>query len=328
MAYRTADHERWNDLDFVIGIEILLSGNHPVEDVCDEMCGVYPKTFKFVGWHPFCRCIAVPKLADEDEFIKRQQALIDGEDVPQGGYSGEVTEMPQCFNDWVQENAERIENAKSEPYFIRDNRAAVEKALGGSTTATATTSATATAVSSQESAKRVDPEFVEERRKQYNNYDRKWHKLYFDEDSGGYNVAHELHQFSKSKPKDVPKSGGEAEKWLGIQLAKQGKAIEFLPESGVNGKSGDMHFDGKVWDCKYVPLANEATIRTYFKDARKADCVIFVFEEVNRYNDIMNAINREIGNYKSQGKSIDELPDVYIFDLNGNLRLIKKIKGD
>ncbi|MCM1440058.1 MAG: hypothetical protein NC131_12780 [Roseburia sp.] len=131
MAYRTADHERWNDLDFVIGIEIMLSNNHPIEDICDEMCGVYPKTFKFVGWHPFCRCIAVPKLADEDEFIRRQQALIDGEEVPQGGYAGEVTEMPQCFNNWVQENAERIENATSEPYFIRDNRAAVQKALSG-----------------------------------------------------------------------------------------------------------------------------------------------------------------------------------------------------
>lgn len=135
MAYRTADHERWNDLDFVIGIEIMLSNNHPVEDICDGVCGVYPKTFKFVGWHPFCRCIAVPKLADEDEFISRQQALIDGEDVPQGGYAGEVTEMPECFTDWVQENAERIETAKSQPYFIRDNRAAMQKALeAGATT--------------------------------------------------------------------------------------------------------------------------------------------------------------------------------------------------
>lgn len=149
MAYRTADHERWNDLDFVIGIEIMLSNNHPVEDICDEMCGVYPKTFKFVGWHPFCRCIAVPKLADEDEFIARQQALIDGEELPQGGYSGEVTEMPQCFTDWVQENAERIETAKSTPYFIADNRAAVNKALQAAKAPT-TTAASAPAKRSVE----------------------------------------------------------------------------------------------------------------------------------------------------------------------------------
>lgn len=130
MAYRTADHERWQRLDFVIGIEILLSNNHPCEDICDELAGEYPKTFKFVGWHPFCRCIAVPKLADDDEFIERQQALIDGQDVPEGGYSGEITEIPEAFNNWVRNNAERIENAaKSVPYFIRDNLSAVKAAL-------------------------------------------------------------------------------------------------------------------------------------------------------------------------------------------------------
>lgn len=129
MAYRTADHERWQQLDFVIGIEILLSNNHPCEDICDELIGVYPKTFKFVGWHPFCRCIAVPKLADEDEFIARQQALIDGENVPEGGYSGEITEYPDAFTTWVQNNAERIENASTVPYFVRDNAAAVKAAL-------------------------------------------------------------------------------------------------------------------------------------------------------------------------------------------------------
>lgn len=128
MAYRTADHERWQQLDFVIGIEILLSNNHPCEDICDEFAGVYPKTFKFVGWHPFCRCIAVPKLADEDEFIARMNAEIAGEDVPEGGYVGEVTEMPEAFSNWVQNNAERIENAKTVPYFISDNKDAFTKA--------------------------------------------------------------------------------------------------------------------------------------------------------------------------------------------------------
>ncbi len=140
MAYRTADHERWQQLDFVIGIEILLSNNHPCEDICDELAGVYPKTFKSVGWHPFCRCIAVPKLADEDEFIARQQALIDGQDAPEGDYSGEVTELPSNFTDWVQNNAERIENAKSVPYFIRDNVAVIDNILNSDTLTPATRS--------------------------------------------------------------------------------------------------------------------------------------------------------------------------------------------
>ena len=163
MAYRTADHERWKDLDFVIGIEVKLSNNHPVEDICDELCGVYPKTFKFVGWHPFCRCIAVPKLADEDEFIARQQALIDGEDVPQGGYAGEVVDMPECFNNWVKENEERIENAKSEPYFIRDNRTAVQRALKTQAPATQTQSKrTIKEIAAERHAQRNEEEIQEQ----------------------------------------------------------------------------------------------------------------------------------------------------------------------
>ena len=129
MAYRTADHERWQQLDFVIGYEIRLSGNHPCEDVCDRLAGVYPKSFKFTGWHPFCRCTALPKLADKEEFIARQRAKLKGEEVPTG-YGNEITEMPEGFNEWVEENKERIENAKTEPYFIRDNREAVTRITG------------------------------------------------------------------------------------------------------------------------------------------------------------------------------------------------------
>lgn len=131
MAYRTADHERWQRMDFVIGIEIKLSNNHPVNDICNELIGVYPKTFKFVGWHPFCRCIAVPKLADEDDFINRMNARMDGEDAPEGEFSGKVTEYPKGFRDFVANNAAKIEaaDARHTPYFVRDNREAIDKMI-------------------------------------------------------------------------------------------------------------------------------------------------------------------------------------------------------
>ncbi len=59
IAYRTADYLRWQQLDFVVGIEIRLSNNHtcngkPFHDICDELKGRYPKDFKFTGWHPLC----------------------------------------------------------------------------------------------------------------------------------------------------------------------------------------------------------------------------------------------------------------------------------
>lgn len=59
MAYRSADHENWSADKMVIGIRISLSNNHtlngkPFFDICDELKGVYPKEFKFTGWHPMC----------------------------------------------------------------------------------------------------------------------------------------------------------------------------------------------------------------------------------------------------------------------------------
>jgi len=70
----------------------------------------------------------VPKLADEDEFLARQQAGINGADTPQGGYTGEVTEMPETFNSWAQANAGRIEQTSTTPYFIRDNKGLIQNA--------------------------------------------------------------------------------------------------------------------------------------------------------------------------------------------------------
>lgn len=54
MAYRTAENERWQQMDFVVGYEIKLSGKHPAHDVCDYLAGKYPKTFVWTGWHPNC----------------------------------------------------------------------------------------------------------------------------------------------------------------------------------------------------------------------------------------------------------------------------------
>lgn len=122
MAYRTADNMRWNQMDFVLGQHIEPSKtNHPVVDICDELKGDYPKDFKFVGWHPFCKCFSVPKLASKEEFIKYQQAILDGEDVSDWKFDGEVKDVPGNFKDWMQDNEERIDKAKSLPYFLKDN---------------------------------------------------------------------------------------------------------------------------------------------------------------------------------------------------------------
>lgn len=58
MAYRTAENERWKQMDFVVGYEIKLSHVHhqrmPHGDICDTLAGKYPKDFVWTGWHPNC----------------------------------------------------------------------------------------------------------------------------------------------------------------------------------------------------------------------------------------------------------------------------------
>lgn len=132
MAYRASDHERWQQLDFVLGVRIALSNNHTTKgddgrpeklhDICDELKGDYPKTFKFTGWHPQCRCVATPILATPDEMVAMRKAMREGKDprsvLAAGRY---ITEPPAAFTQWISDNRERIENASSVPYFIRDN---------------------------------------------------------------------------------------------------------------------------------------------------------------------------------------------------------------
>ena len=119
IAYRTADFVQQQEMDFVIGIEVRLSDNHPCDDICDDLAGIYPKKFKFTGWHPFCRCYTIPKLAEREELNK--WARMSKEERAGYHFKGEVRSMPKKFTDWVDRNAERIKSAKSLPYFIKDN---------------------------------------------------------------------------------------------------------------------------------------------------------------------------------------------------------------
>lgn len=141
MAYRTADHLRWQQMPFVIGIEIKLSNNHTCKgvigrfvDICDDLAGVYPKEFKFVGWHPHCRCFAIAKMASAEECNDYFDRLEAGEDVSNYQFSGKVKELPQNFQNWHTDNADRIARAKSQPYFLRDNQKLIEKSVNSTKT--------------------------------------------------------------------------------------------------------------------------------------------------------------------------------------------------
>lgn len=131
IAYREADFTRWQQLDFVVGVEIKLSNNHPVLDICDDLKGVYPKGFKWVGWHPNCRCYMVPVLAKEEELDQMLDKILNGED-PGSVVTDSPKDLPDQFQTWVKDNEERYHKAEAKgtlPYFIRDNKKAVEQIL-------------------------------------------------------------------------------------------------------------------------------------------------------------------------------------------------------
>ncbi|MCR5504079.1 MAG: hypothetical protein K6E94_00635 [Elusimicrobiaceae bacterium] len=129
IAYRSADFERWQQLDFVVGVEIKLSNNHPELDICDQLKGIYPKDFKWTGWHPNCRCYMVPVLATDQELDDMVDRILSGEEPGNLSVesSNEVTEAPESFKKWLEDpkTQERMEKAEAKgtlPYFIRDNK--------------------------------------------------------------------------------------------------------------------------------------------------------------------------------------------------------------
>ena len=129
-AYMEADYIRWQQLDFIVGYEVKTSKTHakwlakfwyprfkkgraPLE-ICDAMEGKYPKDFKFIGWHPNCRCYAVPILANEGTGA-------DWWENPQN----EVKELPKGLQKWVEDNKDRITAAAKKgtlPYWISENK--------------------------------------------------------------------------------------------------------------------------------------------------------------------------------------------------------------
>lgn len=130
IAYRTSDHTRWQQMDFVVGIEIVLSNNHtckgpdgkprPFHDICDELAGRYPKDFKFTGWHPHCRCHAVSILKTQKEIAEDTRKIMNGE-APDTPSVNEVKDVPPAYRDWIANNSDRLSRASSTPYFLSDN---------------------------------------------------------------------------------------------------------------------------------------------------------------------------------------------------------------
>lgn len=127
MAYRESDWQRWQSLDFVVGYEIVRSNHEPLCDcdICARLVGRYPKTFKFIGWHPQCMCYAIPILMDEETFDNNElgdlKAALRGTTYKHRQAANTAPDVPDGFKEWVKDHIEAQKGWSSTPYFIRDN---------------------------------------------------------------------------------------------------------------------------------------------------------------------------------------------------------------
>ena len=126
VAYKSADWLRIQQNPDVVGFEVRLSPQHKVYDMCDELKGKYPKSFRFHGWHVGCKCHIITILKTDEELIKELKA---DETLPPESSSNYVGDVPNNYKQWVTDNKDRFKNWKTKPYFIEGDVSAQKNEL-------------------------------------------------------------------------------------------------------------------------------------------------------------------------------------------------------
>ena len=248
-AYRKADSDRWQQLDFVIGVRVQLSNNHTYRDhkgrlrtlvdICDDLQGDYPKDFVFTSWHPHCRCIATPILKSRAEMKADRERILNGEEPTPSPH--EVKDMPDNFKQWQKTNASRIQGAMERgtlPHWYRDNDSFIE----------------------------------------YHGHDNKqWEKTYYHQKSGGYLVRDRARvQKGTINSNEAKKLAKETR--MATTFAKAGYKVEMLKEV-TRVPSPDVLINGVKAELKSVESYKK--IVKHAKKAigkQKAEIVLFEFE--------------------------------------------------
>ena len=345
-AYRAADCDRWSKIDFIIGVEVKRS-NHPFAcSVCEALAGKYPKDFKFVGWHPQCRCYIVPVLADSEAFIAYSRAILNGEDVEGWKFDSEITEPHGGFKKWMSDNADRVEKAAEKgtlPYWMKDNpqyvkvgnaapSAAMVKDIGSKVTEIMTPRERSAYVAFEPFSPMVIEKLKEHK-------DLK-HKLGLFEEILSDERAKELSRVESARTVVFPgHKGSQHNTWKGIkQMAKDlnrnGESVAFLPElDRVTSADALVLFRGRpmVADFKYCITTKANTLAGNLEEGfGQAGTVVVKLENMDAgvFRDAIEYLKRKnfpCGNIKLINQYGDPLELTFTDIRNG--RYLKKIKG-
>ena len=345
-AYRAADCDRWGSIPFVVGMEVKRS-NHPFGcEVCELLKGKYPKDFVFTGWHPQCRCYIVPVLADEKERMAYHRAILNGEDVSDWHFKGEITEPHEGFQKWMKDNADRVEKAAEKgtlPYWMKDNPQYVK--IGNATPSAAMVkdigSKVAEIMTPRERSAYVAFEpfspIVIEKLKEHKDLK---HKLGLFEDILNDERAKELSKVEGARTVVFPgHKGSQHDTWKGIkQMAKDlnrnGESVAFLPElDRVTSADALLLFRGRpvVADFKYCITTKANTLAGNLEEGfRQAGTVVVKLENMDAgvFRDAIEYLKRKnfpCGNIKLINQYGDPIELTFTDIRNG--RYLKKIKG-
>jgi len=97
-GYQKADNERWNQIAWVLGIEVRRSNNPDDCEICEAGAGLYPKDYNWTRWHPGCKCLAVSIMASDEEIADAIAAEMNNQ---QYEYDGSVKEFPKKMKDFM-----------------------------------------------------------------------------------------------------------------------------------------------------------------------------------------------------------------------------------
>ncbi len=127
---------------------------------------------------------------------------------------------------------------------------------------------------------------IQQNRIIYESYsETEWKKIHFDNQSGGFLVAHIHHgRFEMAQNKAIS-----------LRLVVKGKVIELLPVT-IDTYSADANIDGEIWELKEVIGSSVSVQNRLRKGKRQAGNILLViksddFVAVDVLKGLMSALN-------------------------------------
>lgn len=119
LAYRESDQLRIMQNNDIVGYQIQLSNAHKIVDICDDLKGFYPKNFIWKGWHIGCMCQRFTVRKTDKEIIDE---INKGLNLPPERSENYISDVPEQFKTYMDENKAKMEGWKTQPSFMIDNK--------------------------------------------------------------------------------------------------------------------------------------------------------------------------------------------------------------